>query len=94
MLSAQWTGAGHIRRFGHWALGVRDGPRPRPRASREQARTAGALVISRSSLFVDRTAAQQLMRSRPGRRHVRSSRARIAYKYTIAIRVMRNYCVE
>ena len=44
MLSAQWTGAGHIRRFGHWALGVRDGPRPRPRASREQARTAGELV--------------------------------------------------
>ena len=31
-----------IRTLG--SLGVRDGPRPRPRASREQARTAGALV--------------------------------------------------
>ena len=46
-------------------------------AGEPRAGTYGRRVSkSRSSLFVDRTAAQQLMPSRPGRRHGRSSRGR------------------
>ena len=74
--SAQWTGAGHRRlTLGSWGT-RRAAPAP---AGEPRAGTHGRRVSkSRSSLFVDRTAAQQLMPSRPGRRHGRSSRARIA----------------
>ena len=50
--------------------------RARARASRGAGTYGRSVSKSRSSLFVDRTAAQQLMPSRPGRRHGRSSRGR------------------